>query len=817
MAGLLIIVACQFVAPKVGVASPLILLVVGLAIGFLPQVGAIEIEPHIVLEMVLPPLLFSAAVRMPTMDFRREMQAVAMLAIPLVFLSAFAVGFVINWLVPAISLPWGVALGAVLSPTDAVAISIAKRSGVSHRIITVLEGEGLFNDATSLVLLSAAMSAGLAADEHALNPGLLIGKVAIALGIAAGIGWVVGEVGVRLRALIKEPSADTVFSFAMPFIASIPAEHLGGSGLVAAVVAGLVVSRRRAATISAANRRFSQQNWQTMTLVLESGIFLTMGLQAFGIVEETAAFSGGLAFAAFLAVTLGALIMVMRAIFIAIMLAWLDHRRTHRQRRYEVENSRIARFEKRMHKASEVDADMLQARDLSPEHWENALNHYRRRLKRRARRNAMRGSDLDYFANEPLGPREGSVIVWAGMRGAITLAAAQTISTHAPMRALLLTIALFIAAGALVIQGLTLPGLIRIVKPKMATGDISEEERAKLLTVMGCALVDTALAQAIHEVDGQTLLSASVSRTLSRIGHAASVEDEAAGIRIARTADRVLTDILQDGTPPDAASASETDDDGHGTVDMSEEEVERSFTRDQIRELALEAIHAQRDALLQARDEGIFSSAATGAPFQSFSARPSETASASASASASPSASPSETATKSASPNATETKAAETKSPEAKPSEAKTVQATPSATPSASAAGVVAACTANDLKVTVTPAKRTFAAGEQVSFHVTYTNSSKTPCAVGGEGANTGVDLNITSGSAQVYTRSLCTATTLPKAEVAAGAEGATDLAWDRKINVLGCSAASNAQKGSYWATATVNGVTSTKVNFVIQ
>lgn len=141
----------------------------------------------------------------------------------------------------------------------------------------------------------------------------------------------------------------------------------------------------------------------------------------------------------------------------------------------------------------------------------------------------------------------------------------------------------------------------------------------------------------------------------------------------------------------------------------------------------------------------------------------------------------------------------------------------PPATPSASAAGVVAACTANDLKVTVTPAKRTFAAGEQVSFHVTYTNSSKTPCAVGGEGANTGVDLNITSGSAQVYTRSLCTATTLPKAEVAAGAEGATDLAWDRKINVLGCSAASNAQKGSYWATATVNGVTSTQVNFVIQ
>ena len=627
--GMLIIVATQFIAPKVGVASPLILLGVGLAIGFLPQVGAIEIAPHIILEIILPPLLFSAAVRMPTMDFRREMQAVAMLAIPLVFISSFAIGFLINWMVPAISLPWGVALGAVLSPTDAVAVSIAKRSGVSHRIITVLEGEGLFNDATSLVLLSAAMNAGLAADNNALNPGLLIGRVALALGIAAVIGWIIGEIGVRVRALLKEPSTDTVFSFAMPFLASLPAEHLGGSGLVAAVVAGLVVSRRRAALISASNRRFSQQNWETLTLVLESAIFLTMGLQAFGIVEETSEFVGGLTFAAVLAVSLGTLIMVIRAVFIALMLTWLDHRRTHRQRRFEVEASRIERFEKRMNIACEVDADMLQARDLSPEQWGKALNRLRRRLQQRERRNAKRGSDLDYFANEPLGPREGSVIVWAGMRGAITLAAAQTISTHAPMRALLLMIALFIAAGALIIQGLTLPALIRIVKPKMASGDISEEEREKLLKVMASALVDTALAQAIHEVDGRTLLSAGVSRTLSRIGHAVSGDDTAERARTAQAADRVLSDILQDASAqtgatrdalcsncddeslPETNNAEDfSDDEGHGTVEMSEEEVERSFTRDQIRELALEAIHAQRDALLQARDEGIFSSAA---------------------------------------------------------------------------------------------------------------------------------------------------------------------------------------------------------------
>ena len=210
---------------------------------------------------------------------------------------------------------------------------------------------------------------------------------------------------------------------------------------------------------------------------------------------------------------------------------------------------------------------------------------------------------------------------------------------------------------------------------------------------------------------------------------------------------------------------------------------------------------------------------ASGAPFQSFSARPSETASAtpSASATASATASASASATASATPSVTASAAPTASVTPTAANTPATTPTTPAPTPSVTTAAVVAACTANDLKVTVPPAKRTFAAGEQVSFHVTYTNSSKTPCAVGGEGANTGVDLNITSGAAQVYTRSLCAATAVQKSEVAAGAEGAADLAWDRKINVLGCSSASTAQKGSYWATATVNGVTSAQVNFVIQ
>lgn len=223
--------------------------------------------------------------------------------------------------------------------------------------------------------------------------------------------------------------------------------------------------------------------------------------------------------------------------------------------------------------------------------------------------------------------------------------------------------------------------------------------------------------------------------------------------------------------------------------------------------------------MINGKKDATVASTATpsGAPFQSFSARPSETASATPSASATASATASASASASATPSVT---ASATPSASVTTAAATTPAVTPTApapTPSVTTAAAVAACTANDLKVTVTPAKRVFATGEQVSFHVTYTNSSKTPCAVGGEDANTGVDLKITSGAAQVYTRSLCAATAVQKSEVAAGAEGATDLAWDRKINVLGCSSASTAQKGSYWAAVTVNGVSSAPVNFIIQ
>jgi len=157
--GILAIAAASQLSDRIGVAPALILLAGGTAVGFLPFIPAIELDPQVVLEGVLPPLLFSTAVSISTINFRRELAPVAVLAILLVALSAAVIGVALALVVPGLSLAWAIAMGAILSPTDAVAISIARRLGVSQRIITVLEGEGLLNDATALVLLSSAVSA----------------------------------------------------------------------------------------------------------------------------------------------------------------------------------------------------------------------------------------------------------------------------------------------------------------------------------------------------------------------------------------------------------------------------------------------------------------------------------------------------------------------------------------------------------------------------------------------------------------------------------------------------------------------------------
>ena len=160
--GLLVISAAATLGPRLGFAAPLLLVVVGIGASLLPFVPEVHVEPEWILSGVLPPLLYSAAVSMPSMNFRREFTAISGLSFVLVVVSSLVVGVVFAWLVPGLGLAWGIALGAIVSPTDAVATSIVKRAGAPTRVVTILQGESLLNDATALVILRAAI-AGAAA------------------------------------------------------------------------------------------------------------------------------------------------------------------------------------------------------------------------------------------------------------------------------------------------------------------------------------------------------------------------------------------------------------------------------------------------------------------------------------------------------------------------------------------------------------------------------------------------------------------------------------------------------------------------------
>lgn len=638
VAALIIIAACNQLAPRVGVASPLILLTIGIGIGFLPWVGAVEIEPEIILEAVLPPLLFSAAVAMPVMDFRRELRSVSLLAVGLVGVTTLVLGFVIHAAVPAVSLPWAFALGAVLSPTDAVAVSIARGSGVSPRIITILEGEGLFNDATALVLLASATSAAVMSGEDAIDPAALGTDFLVALGVAIVIGWIVGEGSTRIRALLTEPTVDTTISFTVPFIASVPAEHFGGSGLVAAVVAGLVVSYRGPRILAPASRRAAQLNWHTVELILEGGIFLTMGLQAWGIVDEVESSELGLRYAAAVAVLAGALTVVIRACFVAPLLAWLRVVRRRRVARVEESAERLRAFEERLVKVSQADAELLAERNVSHDEWERAVHRWGRRLEKGQRHHRRARNDLAYFSSATLGPREGAVIVWAGMRGAVTLAAAQTLPLSAPMRPFLLLVALFVAAGSLVIQGLTLGGVIRLVRPQMASGK-DAAERDHLIEVLSCAVKETALGQAIgraaqEDTDERLGARGALTRSFSTVGRALAQAEGTGGPGTAvvpspappladpgadvaaRPAPSGLPSAQGDDCDPESPAGRALMAVGSGAAGAggvgalgAARHADPTLTPEQVRSLAIEAIHAQRSALLDARDEGLFSAA----------------------------------------------------------------------------------------------------------------------------------------------------------------------------------------------------------------
>ncbi|MFT3859930.1 cation:proton antiporter [Micropruina sp.] len=500
--GLLCIAGISGLSNLTRVAAPLLLVVLGALVGFLPGVPEFEIEPEWVLIGVLPPLLFSSAVSMPSMNFRRELRSIAGLSITLVLVSSLALGWFFSVTLNT-SFAWGVALGAIVSPTDAVATAIARRVGVPHRVLTMLEGESLLNDATALVLLRSAVAA--AAGTVAL--GSVLVDFLWALGVAALIGFAAGWLNLWLRARTSDPTVSTLISYAAPFLAAVPAEEVGASGLVAAVIAGLVCGYAAPRMLTPHARLSDSQNWKTVELVLESGIFLLMGLQLHALINDGSHAPGALATILWVATTGWLLTVLIRSGYV-ITLVQSATRRTarqqNRQQRFDdLERYIAARTAHPEHDPAELRQQIL-GDVASPPGWLRRLRLGLRRpvfegadQQARERWNAERidrlrtmmrrqRATVDYLVSQPIGAREGGLLAWAGMRGAVSLAAAQTLPTTTPSRPALLLVAFFLAGGSLLIQGLTLPLVVKRLSPPPTADDVQAEhdERERLLGFM---------------------------------------------------------------------------------------------------------------------------------------------------------------------------------------------------------------------------------------------------------------------------------------------------------------------------------------------
>ncbi|WP_374946986.1 Na+/H+ antiporter [Agreia sp.] len=268
-------VAVSGLTRRIGWSAPVSLVLVGAVASFIPGVPHLEIEPDLVLYGLLPPLLFAAAIRTSFVDVRARRDGILLLSVGLVAFTVVIVGFTAWLIIPAITLAAAFAFGAVVAPTDAVAVTaVAGRLGLPRRVVTVLEGESLLNDATALVALNAAVLAMVGI----INPWMVAADfvIAVVVGVAVGVG--VGWVLAKIRQQLRAPVLDTSLSLVTPYLAFIPAQLLHGSGVLAVVVAGLFLGYRSPIIQTAEARIAESINWRTIQFLLENAVFLLMGL-----------------------------------------------------------------------------------------------------------------------------------------------------------------------------------------------------------------------------------------------------------------------------------------------------------------------------------------------------------------------------------------------------------------------------------------------------------------------------------------------------------------------------------------------------------
>lgn len=269
-------VAVAAFARRVGLSAPPVLVLAGLAATFLPGVPEFRLDPDIALFVFLPPLLFAAAWESSYYNLREHVRPIALLSVGLVLFTTFVLGYVAYLVVPGLGLAQAFVLGALLAPPDAVAaVGIARKLGLPRRLITILVGESLFNDATALTLFRVALAAAAGAGFSLLDG---VGRFLFAAVAGAVIGLVLGRLLHWLRGRLSDPLVETVVPVLAPFAAYLTAEAVHASGVIAVVVTGLYLGHR--STESAAKTRLlSGSLWMVVVFVLESIVFVLIGLQ----------------------------------------------------------------------------------------------------------------------------------------------------------------------------------------------------------------------------------------------------------------------------------------------------------------------------------------------------------------------------------------------------------------------------------------------------------------------------------------------------------------------------------------------------------
>ncbi len=430
--GLLVGVAVlSALARRIQIPPAIVLVLGGALFGLIPGLPPVHLEPDLVFLFFLPPLLYPAALFTSWRDFRANLRPISLLAVGLVLFTSAVIAWVTHYLI-GLPLAVGFVLGAIISPPDAVAATaITQRLRVPRRIITILEGESLVNDATALVAYRFAIAAVVSGAFSWADAGakfLVVATGGIAIGLA------IGKVVARIHQRLDDPPIQATISLLTPYAAFVSADRLGVSGVLAVVTAGVYLGWRSPEVTTARMRLLVRPVWETIGFVLNGFIFILIGLQLPEVLHAVSEYSPLQLVTYALAISLAAI--VIRVLWVypgAYVPRWLFR-------------------------------SIREGEPHPP--WQNVM-----------------------------------IVAWTGMRGVVSLAAALAIpltladGSPFPGRDLILFLTCAVIVATLVVQGLTLPTLIRWLKVKDDGADEQEEHEARLKANQGALARLNELAQ----------------------------------------------------------------------------------------------------------------------------------------------------------------------------------------------------------------------------------------------------------------------------------------------------------------------------------